>query len=98
VKKDLNPNVFMVGNWDTFSPHWYKRAKQLGLDEKSIIKNLLLNPDVLWSGPTVPNTTLNLINYLQEAGYGVIAPEKVGLLPNGNEIWNFSNSGVKNAT
>jgi hypothetical protein len=41
---------------------------------------------------------LNLINYLQEAGYGVIAPEKVGLLPNGNEIWNFSNSGVKNAT
>ena len=98
VKKDLNPNVFMVGNWDTFSPHWYKRAKQLGLDEKSIIKNLLSNPDVLWSGPTVPNTTLNLINYLQEAGYGVIAPEKVGLLPNGNEIWNFSNSGVKNAT
>ena len=98
VKKDLNPNVFMVGNWDTFSPHWYKRAKQLGLDEKSIIKNLLSNPNVLWSGPTVPNTTLNLINYLQEAGYGVIAPEKVGLLPNGNEIWNFSNSGVKNAT
>ena len=98
VKKDLNPNVFMVGNWDTFSPHWYKRAKQLGLDEKSIIKNLLLNPDVLWSGPTVPNTTLNLINYLQEAGYGVITPEKVGLLPNGNEIWNFSNSGDKNAT
>ena len=98
VKKDLNPNVFMVGNWDTFSPHWYERAKQLGLDEKSIIKNLLSNPDVLWSGPTVPNTTLNLINYLQEAGYGVIAPEKVGLLPNGNEIWNFSNSGEKNAT
>lgn len=98
VKKDLNPNVFMVGNWDTFSPHWYKRAKQLGLDEKSIIKNLLSNPNVLWSGPTVPNTTLNLINYLQEAGYGVIAPQKVGLLPNGNEIWNFSNSGVKNAT
>ena len=24
VQKDLNPNVFMVGNWDTFSPHWYK--------------------------------------------------------------------------
>jgi hypothetical protein len=98
VKKDVNPNVFMVGNWDTFSPHWYKRAKQLGLNEKSIVNNLLSNPDVLWSGPTVPNTTLNLINYLQEAGYGVIAPEKVGLLPNGNEIWNFSNSGVKNAT
>ena len=97
VQKDLNPNVFMVGNWDTFSPHWDKRAKLLGLDEKSIVKSLLSNPNVLWSGPTVPNTTLNLINYLKEAGYDVIDPEKVGLLPNGNEIWNFSNSGENNA-
>jgi hypothetical protein len=97
VQKDLSPNVFMVGNWDTFSPHWYKRAKLLGLDEKSITDDLLLNPNVLWSGPTVPNTTLNLINYLKEAGYDVIEPEKVGLLPNGNEIWNFSNSGENNA-
>ena len=97
VQKDLNPNVFMVGNWDTFSPHWDKRAKLLGLDEKSIVKSLLSNPNVLWSGPTVPNTTLNLINYLKEAGYDVIDPEKVGLLPNGNELWNFSNSGENNA-
>jgi hypothetical protein len=96
-QKDLNPNVFMVGNWDTFSPHWDKRAKLLGLDEKSIVKSLLSNPNVLWSGPTVPNTTLNLINYLKEAGYDVIDPEKVGLLPNGNELWNFSNSGENNA-
>jgi hypothetical protein len=98
VQKDLNPNVFMVGNWDTFSPHWYKRANKLGLDEKSITDNLLSNPNVLWSGPTVPNTTLNLINYLKEAGYDVIDPVKVGLLPNGNELWKFSNSGEKNAT
>jgi hypothetical protein len=97
VQKDLNPNVFMVGNWDTFSPHWNERAKKLGLDEKSITDNLLSNPNVLWSGPTVPNTTLNLINYLKEAGYDVIEPEKVGLLPNGNELWNFSNSGENNA-
>jgi hypothetical protein len=96
-QKDLNPNVFMVGNWDTFSPHWYKRAKLLGLDRNSIVKSLLSDPNVLWSGPTVPNTTLNLINYLKEAGYDVIDPEKVGLLPNGNEIWNFSNSGENNA-
>jgi hypothetical protein len=98
AKKDLNPNVFMVGNWDTFSPHWYKRANKLGLYEKSITDNLLSNPNVLWSGPTVPNTTLNLINYLKEAGYDVIDPVKVGLLPNGNELWKFSNSGEKNAT
>jgi hypothetical protein len=97
AKKDLNPNVFMVGNWDTFSPHWYKRANKLGLDEKSITDNLLSNPNVLWTGPSVPNTTMHLIIYLEEAGYGVISPAKVGLLPNGNEIWNFANSGENNA-
>jgi hypothetical protein len=98
VQQDLNPNLFVVGTWDTFSPHWYERAKQLGLGEKSIIENLLSNPNVLWTGPSVPNTTTHLIIYLEEAGYGVIDPEKVGLLPNGNELWNFSNSGERNAT
>jgi hypothetical protein len=89
--KDLSPNLFVVGTWDTFSPHWNKRAKQLGLDEKSIIKDLLLNPNVLWAGPAIPNTTMHLINYLEEAGYGKIEPDKVGSLPNGDGLWNFSN-------
>jgi hypothetical protein len=97
IQKDLNPNLFVVGTWDTFSPHWYERAKQLGLTEKSIVKNLLSNPNVLWTGPSVPNTTMHLINYLGEAGYGPIGPTKVGFLPNGNDIWNFSNSGENNA-
>lgn len=97
VTKDINPNVFMVGNWDTFSPHWYKRAKKLGLEESNMVKSLLKNSRVLWSGPVIPNTTLNLINYLKEAGYGVFNPTKVGLLPNGNELWDFSVSDGENA-
>ena len=94
VTKDLDPNVFMVGNWDTFSPQWFKRAKLVGLNENNLIDSLITNPSVYWSGPTVPNTTLNLINYLNESGYGVFEPIKVGLLPNGNELWNFAKSGV----
>ncbi len=94
VTKDPDPNVFMVGNWDTFSPQWHKRAKLVGLNENNLIDSLTSNPSVYWSGPTVPNTTLNLINYLNESGYGVFEPIKVGLLPNGNEVWNFAKSGV----
>lgn len=95
VKKDPDPNVFMVGNWDTFSPQWFKRAKLVGLNENNLIESLINNPSVYWSGPTVPNTTLNLINYLNESGYGVFEPVKVGLLPNGNQLWTFAKSGVK---
>jgi hypothetical protein len=95
VTKDLDPNVFMVGNWDTFSPQWFKRAKLVGLNENNLIDSLTSNPSVYWSGPTVPNTTLNLINYLNESGYGVFEPVKVGLIPNGNELWNFAKSGVR---
>jgi K+-sensing histidine kinase KdpD len=94
VTKDLDPNVFMVGNWDTFSPQWFKRAKLVGLDENNLIDSLITNPNVYWSGPTVPDTTLNLINYLNESGYGVFEPVKVGLLPNGNQLWKFAKSGV----
>ena len=94
VTKDPDPNVFMVGNWDTFSPQWFKRAKLVGLNENNLIDSLTNNSNVYWSGPEVPDTTLNLINYLKESGYGVFEPVKVGLLPNGNRIWNFAKSGV----
>lgn len=94
VTKDPDPNVFMVGNWDTFSPQWFKRAKLIGLNENNLIDSLTNNSNVYWSGPEVPDTTLNLINYLKESGYGVFEPVKVGLLPNGNRLWNFAKSGV----
>ena len=96
--QDLDPNVFMVGNWDTFSPQWFKRARLVGLNENNLIDSLTTNSNVYWSGPSVPNTTLNLINYLNESGYGVFEPTKVGLLPNGNDLWKFSKSGVDSDT
>jgi hypothetical protein len=93
LSKDPDPNVFMVGNWDTFSPQWFKRAKLIGLNENSLINSLLTNPKVYWSGPSVPDTMSHLISYLKESGYGVYEPKKVGLLPNGNELWSFSQAG-----
>ena len=88
-------NVFMVGNWDTFSPHWEKRALNIGLDTGEIIRELTTNPKIVWAGPTIPNTTLNIINYLRESGYGEFRPQKIGTLTNGNELWSFSDSEIE---
>ncbi len=95
TSSEADQNVFMVGNWDTFSPHWKERALNIGLNTEEIIKELTTNPKVVWSGPTIPNTTLNLINYLRESGYGEFQPQKIGTLTNGNELWSFSESEVE---
>jgi hypothetical protein len=92
---EADQNVFMVGNWDTFSPHWKERALNIGLNAEEMIKELTTNPKVIWSSPTIPNTTLNLINYLRESGYGEFQPQKIGTLTNGNELWSFNQSEVE---
>ena len=92
---ETDQNVFMVGNWDTFSPHWEERALNIGLNTEEIVKELTTNPKIVWSGPTIPNTTLNLANFLRESGYGEFQPQKIGSLTNGNELWSFSESEVK---
>lgn len=83
-------NVFMIGNWDSFSPFWSKRAKKLGLNPEKLAFELLNNPKVLWAGPEVPNTTLNMQNYLIENGYLISDIKQIDKLPNGNILWNFS--------
>jgi hypothetical protein len=92
---ETDQNVFMVGNWDTFSPHWKERALNIGLNTGEIIRELTTNPKIVWSGPTIPNTTLNLANFLRESGYGEFQPQKIGTLTNGNELWSFSESEIK---
>jgi hypothetical protein len=89
-KKDQNPNVFMIGNWDTFSPHWYKRASNLGLDGKNLTKELLNNKKLLWTAPSVPDTTYNLKNFLREQGFGEVEAVRIDSLPDGNDIRTLS--------
>jgi hypothetical protein len=89
-KKDQNPNVFMIGNWDTFSPHWYKRANNLGLDGKNLTKELLNNKKLLWTAPSVPDTTYNLKNFLREQGFGEVEAVRIDSLPDENDIRTLS--------
>ena len=90
-KKDLTPNVFMIGNWDTFSPHWYKRAKSLGLDGKNLTYELLNNEKLLWTAPSIPDTTFNLKNLLKEQGFGEVPAVRIDSLPDGNDIRTLNN-------
>lgn len=85
---DTDPQLLMVGNWDTFSPQWYTRIKNMGITQ--LPENLLDNPSLVWSGPAIPNTTINLVNLMQENGYGEIELKKLGILPNGNDLWSFT--------
>lgn len=89
-KVDSNPNVFMVGNWDTFSPHWYKRADNLGINGKDLTNELINNEKILWTAPSIPDTTFNLKNLLKEQGYGEVDAVRIESLPDGNDIRKFS--------
>lgn len=59
---------FMVGNWDTFSPHWNKRAKKLGLDPNKGYLNLLEKDDIYWLGRNSPDTSYNVELFLNQKG------------------------------
>lgn len=85
-KVDQNPNVFMIGNWDTFSPHWYQRANKLGIDGQDLTYELLNNKKLLWTAPSIPDTTFNLKNLLKEQGFGEIEAVRIDSLPDGNDI------------
>ena len=89
-KVDSNPNVFMVGNWDTFSPHWYKRADNLGINGKDLTNELINNEKILWTAPSIPDTSFNLKNLLKEQGYGEVDAVRIESLPDGNDIRKFS--------
>lgn len=85
-KVDQSLNVFMIGNWDTFSPHWYKRANNLGIDGQNLTDELLNNKKLLWTAPSIPDTTFNLKNLLKEQGFGDIDAVRIDSLPDGNDI------------
>jgi hypothetical protein len=50
-----SPKVVTVGNWDTFSPHWYKRNQFVGIEQKSVYEGLF-NKDIYWLRNTLPDS------------------------------------------
>lgn len=58
--------IITVGNWETFSPHWYKRNFKLGIESKNVYEDLISNPKVLWVTPEIPDTAYQVELYLRE--------------------------------
>lgn len=82
VGKDPNPNVMMIGNWDTFSPQWDKRLLNLNLDSKNLSKDLLIKSNILWASKDFPETTVHILDFFSENNYGEYEFNKIVTLPN----------------
>ena len=70
-KETFSPNTdkyLMLGNWDTFSPHWNDRKRLLGLISESTYSNLLEMNNTYWIGLNTPDTAYNVELLLKEMG------------------------------
>ena len=82
VGKDPNPNVMLIGNWDTFSPQWDKRLLNLNLDSKNLSKDLLIKSNILWASQDFPEATVHILDFFSENNYGEYKFNKIVTLPN----------------
>ena len=54
------------GNWETFSPYWYKRNEKLGVVSQNVYQELLSNSKTLWITKKIPDTSYSIELYLRE--------------------------------
>jgi hypothetical protein len=59
-------NSIIAGNWETFSPYWYKRNEKLGVVSKNVYQELLSNSKTLWMTKKIPDTSYSIELYLRE--------------------------------
>ena len=87
---DVETRIMSFG-WHNFSPHWVKRAANLGLDPKNMFDSVIQNPDVYWVSD--PESMEYIVTYMKERQYNFTGPEVVGEMEYvGNEykVWNFN--------
>jgi hypothetical protein len=89
---DVEKRIMSFG-WHNFSPHWVKRAQNLGLDPKNMFDSVIQNPNVYWVSD--PKSMEYIVTYMKERQYNFTGPEVVGEMEYvGNEykVWNFNPS------
>ena len=77
--------------WHNFSPHWVKRAQNLGLDPNNMFNSVIQDPRVYWVSD--PESMEYIVSYMKERQYNFTGPEIVGEMDYvGNEylVWNFN--------
>ena len=82
------PKVITVGNWDTFSPHWYKRNQFVGVEQKSVYE-ALFTKDMYWLSNSLPDTSYMVELFLKENGFPAANRQNVAMFPEGQVLHKF---------
>jgi hypothetical protein len=84
-------NRILSFGWHSFSPHWSKRAENLGLNPNQIIDSIIEDPRVYWVSDA---ETMDYIDqFMREKNFKFNDPIKVGVMSHlGNEyaVWKFN--------
>jgi len=90
-KQNINdlPTIFTTGNWDTFSPNWFKRMNYLGLKSKSIYENLF-DEKVFWITYPQPDSAYQVELYLKEKNYPSFTRQNIKEHDSGLTIYKFN--------
>ena len=83
------PKLLISGNWDTFSPHWEKRKKYLGINKNSIY-DALLQENTFWFANQIPDTAYLIELYLNEKQRREIYRISLMQFENGMTIYKYS--------
>jgi hypothetical protein len=83
-----SPKVVTVGNWDTFSPHWYKRNQFVGIEQKSVYEGLF-NKNIYWLSNTLPDSSYLVELFLKENGFPAVNRQNVTTFPEGQKLYKF---------
>ena len=82
------PRMITSGNWETFSPYWYKRIEYLGLSGGSIYESLF-SEKAYWLSFSVPDTSYMVELFLKENGYPKTNRENVANFTHGETLFKF---------
>ena len=84
----LSPKMITIGNWETFSPYWYKRIELLGFSENSIYESLF-RQETYWFSFPVPDTAYMVELFLKENGFPSTNRENVKNFTSGEVVYKF---------
>jgi hypothetical protein len=82
------PVIITAGNWETFSPHWYKRLQNNGIGEVSVYEELFKENRFWFSNP-IPDTAYLVELYLRDQGITDLRRQGVLDMKSGNVLFKF---------
>ena len=83
-----SPTIITTGNWETFSPHWYKRLNVYGINQPSIYEELF-NKNRFWFGSQLPDIAYKVDLFLREKGLTEFSRRGVLDMKSGYVLYKF---------